>query len=112
LEVTLWQFNGSHSWLCSLRLIFKWSSDAAQEEAESILAATYGAILRQFLIAVSDLPEPTSGHDLRLSPVSRGAAAGRFAEQLDVMTYNALSLALSELTSAERARYAILTQSS
>lgn len=77
----------------------------SQEEAETILAATYAAILRQFLIAVSELPD-ASGHDLRLSPVSRGAAAGRFAEQLDVMTYNALSLALSELTSAERARLA------
>jgi hypothetical protein len=41
-------------------------------------------------------------HKLRMPAVSNGDCAGRFAAELDVMTYSAINLAISQLTSAER----------
>ena len=41
-------------------------------------------------------------HKLRMPVLANGDCAGRFAATLEVMTYNAISLALSQLTSADR----------
>lgn len=44
----------------------------------------------------------SSSHTLRMPAVGNGDCAGRFAAELEVMTYNAINLALSQLSSAER----------
>ena len=43
-----------------------------------------------------------SAHTLRMPVLASGDCAGRFAAALDVMSFNAISLALSQLSSAER----------